>query len=81
METWLCDGISDCEVSISDYFITRFDRNRHGGGIAFYIKYYLLTEVVLNCTYNLEFALLSLVNPSFSYKFHVGLFYRAPSAP
>ena len=45
METWLCDGISDCEVSITDYFITRFDRNRHGGGIAFYIKYYLLTEV------------------------------------
>ena len=68
-------------MSISDYFITRFDRNRHGGGIAFYIKYYLLTEVVLNCTYNLEFALLSLVNPSFTYKFHVGLFYRARSAP
>ena len=81
METWLCDGISDCEVSISDYLITRFDRNRHGGGIAFYIKYYLLTEVVLNCPYNLEFSLLSLVNPSFSYKFHVGLFYRPPSAP
>ena len=35
METWLCDGTSDCEVSISEYFITRFDRNRHGGGIAF----------------------------------------------
>ena len=48
------------------YFITRFDRNRHGGGIAFYIKSYLFTKVVLNCPYNLEFALLSLVNPSFS---------------
>ena len=48
--------ISDCEVSISDYFITRFDRNRHGGGIAFYIKSYLLTEVGLHCPSNLEFA-------------------------
>ena len=80
METWLCDSISDCELSIPDYCITRFDRNRHGGGLAFYIKSHLLTEVLLNCPNDLEFALLSVVNPGFSYKVHVGLFYRPPSA-
>ena len=37
VETWLCEDVSDNEVSIPDYSIVRLDRNRHGGGVALYI--------------------------------------------
>ena len=81
VETWLSDGISDCEVAISDYSVTRFDRSRQGGGMAFYVRSSLHSEVLLKCPYDLEFALLSVVNHTFSYKVHVGLFYCPPSSP
>ena len=77
-QTRLGDGISDSKVSITDYCIIRFDRNRHGGGIAFYIKSYLHSEVLLSCPYGLEFALFSVVNPCVSYKVHIGLFLPPP---
>ena len=41
---------------------------------------HLFTSVLLNCPNDLEFALFSVVNPGFSYKVHVGLIYRPPSA-
>ena len=78
VETRLGDGISDSKVGITDYCIIRFDRNRHGGGIAFYIKSYLHSEVLLSCPYGLEFALFSVVNPCVSYKVHISLFYCPP---
>ena len=72
---------SDSEITIYDYNVTRLDRNRHGGGIAFYIRSDLHSEIVLKQPYDLEFMLLSIVNFKFSYKIHVGLFYRPPSSP
>ena len=81
VETWLGDEISDCEISITDYNVTRLDRNRHGGGIAFYIRSDLHSEIVLKQPYDLEFMLLSIVNLKFSNKIHVGLFYRPPNSP
>ena len=34
-----CDGsISDSEINLPDYSIIRRDRNRHGGGVAMYIR-------------------------------------------
>ena len=42
VETWLSDEIADCEIDIPDFCITRLDRNRHGGGIAFYVRSCLL---------------------------------------
>ena len=48
VETWLGDEVSDSEISIIDYYVTRLDRNRHGGGIAFYIRSDLAT--FWNCT-------------------------------
>ena len=38
VETWLDSSISDLEIFIPGYSIIRLDRNRHGGGILFYIK-------------------------------------------
>ena len=36
-ETWMDNSIPDIAVHIPDYDIHRNDRNRHGGGVAFYI--------------------------------------------
>jgi len=33
VETWLSEEVSDQEISLSEYQVTRLDRNRHGGGI------------------------------------------------
>ena len=61
VETWLGDEISDCEISITDYNVARLDRNRHGGGIAFYIRSDLHSEIVRKQPYDLEFMLISIV--------------------
>ena len=37
-ESWLDDSVDDHEVQIDGYQIIRADRNRHGGGVAIYIK-------------------------------------------
>ena len=81
VETWLGDNISDSEISILDYNVTRLDRNRHGGGIIFYIRADLHSEIVLKQPYDLEFLLLSISNLKLSNKVHVGLFYRPPNSP
>ena len=40
VETWLDGDVTDSEITITDYNINvrRLDRNRRGGGLAFYIK-------------------------------------------
>ena len=65
VETWLGDDITDGEISISDYNVTRLDRNRHGGGIAFYIRSDLHSEIILKQPYDLEFLLLLLLMQNF----------------
>ena len=63
VETWLGREIFDSEIAINDYNnITRLDRNRHGGRIAFYIRSDLHSEIVLKQPCDLEFSLLSIVN-------------------
>ena len=37
-ETWLDSTIHDSEIKIPGYVIERTDRNRHGGGVAIYVK-------------------------------------------
>ena len=73
--------ISDNEIAIPGYNVTRLDRNRHGGGLLFYIKSCLYSQVLLHHPFDLEFVLFSVSNPSFSYKIHIGLFYGPPSSP
>lgn len=36
-ETWLDNNIDDKEIGIDGYSIIRSDRNRHGGGVMFYV--------------------------------------------
>ena len=81
VETWLGDDIADSEISILYYNVTRLDRNRYGGGIIFYIRCDLHSEIVLKQPYDLEFLLLSISNPKFFNEVHVGLFYRPPNSP
>ena len=44
-ETWLDDSVSDNEISIPGFTVFRKDRNRQGGGVAFYIKNELMPTV------------------------------------
>ena len=75
METWLDGDITDSEIAVPDYIVTRLDRNRHGG-LAFYVKSCLYSQVLLQHPFDLEFLLFSTSNANFLYKVHVGLFYR-----
>ena len=45
VESWLSECISDLEMSIENYHLTRLDRNRHGGGVLIYIHASLTWEV------------------------------------
>ena len=33
VETWLCDSITDTELTVNDYQMVHLERNRHGGGV------------------------------------------------
>ena len=58
-ETWLCDEIEDTELDLSNYQLTRFDRNRHGGACLFmYIPICHIKLFVMGPD-NLEFLLIS----------------------
>ena len=54
VETWLCMDILDMEISIPNYSIVRLDRNRHGGGVAMYIRNSVSYHVVLYSSAGLE---------------------------
>ena len=47
VETWLCEDVSDNELSLPDYQLYRLDRNRHGGGIMLYAHSSLSCKVLL----------------------------------
>jgi exonuclease III len=38
LETWLSDTVGNGEIAIDGYKIIRKDRDRHGGGVALYIR-------------------------------------------
>ena len=82
VETWLSDDIADNELALHDYQIHRLDRNRHGGGVAFYVHISLSCKVLLQSgPHNLEFLSLSVSPQSLPYRFCISLFYRPPSSP
>lgn len=78
----MCSDIGNHEIAIANYTVTRLDRNRHGGGVAFYVKSSLYSEFLLAGPPGpgLEFVLFSVGSNNFSYKTHVGIFYRPPSS-
>ena len=81
VETWLSEDISDLEISIENYDVARFDRNRHGGGVLIYIHTSLTWEVMLRGPNSLEFLSLSIRSPCSVYKHYVSVLYRPPSSP
>ena len=79
VETWLCMDILDTNLSIPNYSIVRLDRNRHGGGVAMYIRNSVSYNVVLYGSAGLEVIVVSLSKCNF--KLCVCVFYRPPSSP
>ena len=61
VEIWLDTAISDSEIAIQGYTIIRFDRNRHGGGVLFYINNLFTYSLVFKGTENFERIILSVL--------------------
>lgn len=78
VETWLSADIFDSELFISNYTIVRHDRNRHGGGVAFYVSNSVLCKTIACGPENLELIIASLCKVNF--KLCLGIFYRPPSS-
>jgi len=80
-ETWLDPGITDEEISIDGYTVIRNDRNRHGGGVAIYIRENIPFEIINNKDniYDIEI-LPVIINLENSPKFVLSCIYRPPSA-
>ena len=77
-ETWLSGDINNSDISIPNYAIVGYDRNRHGG-VLFFVHSSLSYKVMTKSP-NLEFLLLC-VEPNYcTSKLYIGLFYRPPSS-
>ena len=73
-ETWLSHDILDSELNLSGYTLFRLDRNRHGGGVAMFVKLSFSPSFVSIPSNNLEFLLISVkLRNRFLY---IGTFYR-----
>ena len=54
-ETWLDDTITDSEICLDNYYIVRKDRNRRGGGVAFFVSNHLRCKPCYDlCISNIE---------------------------
>jgi len=80
VETWLSTEISDNELLICNYQLTRLDRNRHGGGILIYVNTSLVFNVWFEGPLGLELLVISVNSPCSSHKFCIAVFYRPPSS-
>ena len=70
------------EIFLSNYQLFGLDRNRHGGGIALYVRNVFSCNVLLQGgPNNLEFLSVSIVHTSFVNRLCVCPFYRPPSSP
>ena len=77
-ESWVCSEITDNELHIPGYHLTRLDRNRNGGGVLMYVSSSLHLSVLPKCD-GLELLSTSVSNGSS--KVCISLFYRPPSSP
>ena len=77
-ETKLDDSISNQEIDIQGYILIRSDRNRHGGGVACYIKNNLCFQKNNFFTDEIENLFFDILLPK-SKPFTVGIFYRPPN--
>ena len=78
VETWLSADILDIEIALFGYQVHRLDRNRHGGGVLFYVRDNFVTNLYPSPD-NLEILTLSISNVN--NKVCISLFYRPPNSP
>ena len=76
-ESKLDDTDSDNEIHIDGYVIIRSDRNRHGGGVACYIKEDICFNVNPILSKEIEGVLFDILLPK-TRSITVGVFYRPP---
>ena len=76
-ETKLDETIMDSELNIEGYDLIRSDRNRHGDGVACYIKKERHYNVRVNCPTNFEYSFLDLLLLN-SKPILIGIIYRPP---
>ena len=76
-ESKLDDTVSDNEIHIDGYVIIRSDRNRHGGGVACYIKEDICFNVNPILSKEIEGVLFDILLPK-TRSITVGVFYRPP---
>ena len=84
-ETWLDSSVSNSELAIPNYSLVRLDRNRHGGGMAIYLKasldYHHLSISGHNSSLSsLESMWLSVSGPTLPSPIALGVCYRPPSS-
>ena len=80
VESWLNSDIENSELCISGYDIVRLDRNRHGGGVLFYINSVFTHSIVFSGSDDLELVIVSIVETSNQPPLTLALFYRPPSS-
>ena len=78
VETWLSAEVLDCEIHILGYNLVRKDRNRHGGGIAIYIRAHVNFNTLQLPHPDLELILLE--SQFNSHLYTIGGFYRPPNS-
>ena len=76
-ESKLDDTVSDNEIHIDGYVIIKSDRNRHGGGVACYIKEDICFNVNPIFSKEIEGVLFDILMPK-TKSITVGVFYRPP---
>ena len=74
---WLCPDILSNDVCIINYSLVRLDRNRHGGGVAMYIRETIAYNVLLSGPTSLELLSITLFKNTFG--LCQSVVYRPPS--
>ena len=74
-ETKLDDSVFDAKINIEVYTLIRFDRNRHGGGVACYVKQHLTFDVKYYFSNEIENIFIDIFLPK-NKPFTLGFFYR-----
>ena len=75
------ESVPDVEIYIEGFRVVRKDRNRNGGGVVIYIRYYLNFKVLENRSLNDIEALLLLVVTNHAKLFICMSWYRPPNSP
>ena len=79
-ETKLDQSVLDGQVSIPNYNLERYDRNRNGGGVALYIRNVINYERMDDIDRDLlEWLCIKVMKPK-SKPFIVGTWYRSPAS-